>query len=591
MSGVPFTDPPTRNENQTLDPTPDPFLTAHYDQLLFQKLHECDQAHQSDLAAWEAAWERHQQEMRARKMAMEAEIRAREAAMAAEMHLLSAQLMELRATSEAPTGTPQPAGDNAPRTPPCRQSTHIQTQTPSRQKSSTTTTSIPVTPHRGLARTPSANAASPATGVGAKTSTPQKKPAVKAASQTSCMLQSELPDDALGLKKAMIMHIHLLLGWTRASDVPSDPSQQVLADFQSKISDKNDLEAHHQSSPVFPPSLVQIRQTLAVGNRSNILRFLSTISDPILKYIQTCLAKFGVICWCPNLRQSANSLYNSACRIIAIDTFKQVLVAHAYNGLQPNKTYVMKMDILVKIYNHFVHHYMNERYKKNARDPRSVQSADKASPVYRNCVWLAEACCVFLSENGYPQQYIEMIDTKATSDDKADPAGLKEKGWPVHWIKKCPERSWEADIFFRHLEETIERMAKLEGKHIRGRLRKILEMDQKESDFLTLPQGMPIDYFDPSFFNSLQPRIRSRCTSQKIALLPNINLSFTHCEDEFISDDEFKDKYQDVALRYKLNDLVDFGNDNEDFIDDNDDMMDCYYFLFSKHGHSRTVVA
>lgn len=182
----------------------------------------------------------------------------------------------------------------------------------------------------------------------------------------------------------MEMHVRLLSGWLKPSEVPSDPPDEVLAAFQQQVTHEEDLQIRRHGSPIFPPSLVQVGRFLSVSDRGKISRLLQSVSDHILDYIQTCLAQFGLVRWCPDLRQSPDSLYNQACRIIALDTFKQAVVAHAYDGLQPNKQYVTKTEFLSKLYNHFVHFYLSELYKKNARVPGSVQAAEVASPVYRN---------------------------------------------------------------------------------------------------------------------------------------------------------------------------------------------------------------
>jgi hypothetical protein len=96
-----------------------------------------------------------------------------------------------------------------------------------------------------------------------------------------------------------------------------------------------------------------------------------------------CLARFGLTCWCPDLRQTPYALYNAACRIIALDTFKQALVSHTYAHLKPNTTYAKDMGLLICLYDHVVHHYMYLRYKQDSRNPGSVEAADKASPQYR----------------------------------------------------------------------------------------------------------------------------------------------------------------------------------------------------------------
>ena len=113
----------------------------------------------------------------------------------------------------------------------------------------------------------------------------------------------------------------------------------------------------------------------------------------MLIFIQTYLSRSGLNCWCPDLRQSAYSLYNSACRIIAIDTFKQALVSHTYLALAPNTSYASNMDVLVKLYDHFVFHYMRLRYRRDGRTPGSVTLQLQASPQYQGRIRVRTLSC------------------------------------------------------------------------------------------------------------------------------------------------------------------------------------------------------
>jgi hypothetical protein len=68
--------------------------------------------------------------------------------------------------------------------------------------------------------------------------------------------------------------------------------------------------------------------------------------------------------------------------LIAIDTFKQALISHAYAFLAPNTTYAQDMLLLMKIYDHFVHFYQHSGYKKDAKVAGSVKIAEEANPQY-----------------------------------------------------------------------------------------------------------------------------------------------------------------------------------------------------------------
>jgi hypothetical protein len=90
---------------------------------------------------------------------------------------------------------------------------------------------------------------------------------------------------------------------------------------------------------------------------------------------------------------------------------------------------------------------------------------------------------------------------------------------------------------------------------------------------------MPIDYFDHKYYNSLQPRLRYHITNAKIALLPDVSLSFSGTADEKLTDNDFNDKYgAQVLAKYNLvNDVNANDADGEDtwLVDDNDaDMLE-----------------
>ena len=120
---------------------------------------------------------------------------------------------------------------------------------------------------------------------------------------------------------------------------------------------------------------------------------------------------------------------------------------------------------------------------------------------------LASARLTFLKENNYPQWYRDLIDAKATSDDELAPSGLAVKGPKEYHIKKQPECSVEFEMWIRLLDEKREEDACRDPSRRWCEHLQIVPDDQKNSEFLILPTGMPVDYFDPLFFNSLQPRL------------------------------------------------------------------------------------
>ena len=90
-------------------------------------------------------------------------------------------------------------------------------------------------------------------------------------------------------------------------------------------------------------------------------------------------------------------------------------------------------------------------------------------------------------------------------------------------------------------------------KRWRERLRKVPEI-QQESKMDALPLGMLINYFDPDYFDGLQPRLRYRITHTQVALPPDIkNIFKSSSIDRKLSDKEFTEKYgAEILGKYEI---------------------------------------
>jgi len=99
--------------------------------------------------------------------------------------------------------------------------------------------------------------------------------------------------------------------------------------FYSQFSDsatQADLEAAISSPQCIDISLVQIGFSISLTTSKQLLAKIKMIKEFILEYVQTFLAKFGLVRFCLDYNQSAYSTYNSAYHLIALETFKQALL-------------------------------------------------------------------------------------------------------------------------------------------------------------------------------------------------------------------------------------------------------------------------
>jgi hypothetical protein len=181
----------------------------------------------------------------------------------------------------------------------------------------------------------------------------------------------------------MTLHLRILWGLVDPKQVPQDPSDQILATFASCFTTEASLYECREGPMRIAPTLVQIGSSVSITDHGQIAAQILLVEEHMLEYMQACLARFGLTSWCPDLRQTPYALYNAACRVIALDTFKQALVSHTYAHLKPNTTYAREMELLIRLYDHVVHHYMYLRYRRDSRNPGCVTAADKASPQYR----------------------------------------------------------------------------------------------------------------------------------------------------------------------------------------------------------------
>ena len=75
-----------------------------------------------------------------------------------------------------------------------------------------------------------------------------------------------------------------------------------------------------------------------------------------------------------------------------------------------------------------------------------------------------------------------------------------------------------------------------------------------DSPIETLPQDMPLDYFDPSFFNGLQYDTQQLCADPGMIAIPKDQQTwFTHSAEECLGDEDFIELHgTEVFNKYKF---------------------------------------
>lgn len=236
----------------------------------------------------------------------------------------------------------------------------------------------------------------------------------------------------------------------------------------------------------------------------------------MLGYMQATLACYGMCQWNPDLTQPSDSLFNVACHFVVIGTFRQALITRTYTAYRIPLKYVDSYDLLSKLYDHIVHFHYAAHFRKELDTPGSVLTATELQAWLTHQahvrlfmyfllkflihVQLAKVRINWLTANRYPPHYIALCQPAATSDDELDPNDSTKKMYCIH---KRPERSNEAECWIHHLEMKClqDNKYKRGGPHPYHRHVPAVPID---SSIKNLPWNMPLDYFDPTFFNGLQ---------------------------------------------------------------------------------------
>ncbi|MBW0550552.1 hypothetical protein O181_090267 [Austropuccinia psidii MF-1] len=122
--------------------------------------------------------------------------------------------------------------------------------------------------------------------------------------------------------------------------------------------------------------------------------------------------------------------------------------------------------------------------------------------------------------NNFPQHYLKILsDPDAHSKDKVDPVTKKNT------IKRVACNSEKANLFMCRLDEEMEKADQANRsktpKHVKD-----LPVNGIGSISQTIPNGLPMDFYDPEWFNN-QTACQKRIFSDlyKVAFLPNATKS------------------------------------------------------------------
>ncbi|KNZ52876.1 hypothetical protein VP01_3413g3 [Puccinia sorghi] len=196
---------------------------------------------------------------------------------------------------------------------------------------------------------------------------------------------------------------------------------------------------------------------------------------------QGLMARLGLSIWCPNLDEDSASLYNTEHRIAALTKFTKLAATSVYAYLKVNPEMAQNMSLLIPAYNHFLHYFQLNKYKKELKQKGKVAEEASNKKFNKNC-------------ERFPKRHRDMLEPITThSDEKL----VEAKGY--YMIKTMPYCSLNANQFFCQLDDVMKNAAK-QDPLAKTSLRRICQLPKKPepSAFKMAPKGLLIDFYSLS---------------------------------------------------------------------------------------------
>ncbi|KAI9624893.1 hypothetical protein KEM48_008675 [Puccinia striiformis f. sp. tritici PST-130] len=302
-------------------------------------------------------------------------------------------------------------------------------------------------------------------------------------------------------RDCVFAHICLLWGMIETASVPPAANPELVQQFCARFTDISQFNAFAEESAAsgsVADSDISMLQDARAG-AIKVGKHLVHIDDNAVRYIHAYLGKLGIRVWGPNLFKGPESIYNSACRMAAINTLQQVASSGVYNFMNFNRKYLTETGLFIRTYNHFVHHLLKKRFDAEVKNPGAYQAVVLAKNSGTNRSRLAFERQTFASSKGFPRRYQDILkETNAHSDDEWDP---EAKCWT---IKTLGYRSTAGNIFMRRLDEVMQN-SKAAGVSAASRKRiRRLPKEPVLSSFTKAPKSLALDFYSRRWLQKLQ---------------------------------------------------------------------------------------
>ncbi|MBW0581405.1 hypothetical protein O181_121120 [Austropuccinia psidii MF-1] len=233
-----------------------------------------------------------------------------------------------------------------------------------------------------------------------------------------------------------------------------------------------------------------------------------------------------------------------------------------------NLKFLDNIQLLESTYNHIVYFTLAKRHKQEMKESGKYLRDKERQAILRARLRLKNLRYTFGVSQKFPRRYLKILENvDSHSDDERIPGSNK------YHIKTLECQSKNASLFMQRVDEEISKAEKDNGK-TSNRRERLIPDEPLKSVCTRVPKGLPIDFYDPSWFNSRSAGHKTLIADAfNIAFLPDASQSLRGIQhpNERLGDKKFTDKYWDQVIdRYDISHEI----PNEEELDDSDEELD-----------------
>ncbi|VDB99908.1 unnamed protein product [Peniophora sp. CBMAI 1063] len=383
----------------------------------------------------------------------------------------------------------------------------------------------------------------------------------------------EVPKGALGVQSALQIHLRILSLLCSPYDVLPHISGNLSSLMQTRLAGPQNVKASvdaaiassrntpREASLKFDELRNAITHAGRKNSRSAIFRNMQRMLsyETHIKFAYGALFSLGLSAWTPDIYgNNPDSLYNLLHETIAISTFEHMCASFAYTVFGVDFEHLKDSVLLQKMYRHFVFSYLRKSGEKEAERPGALKEESELSNLYKRRQKRRQGRSDWVKANGYSKKVVRMFkENEGTSEDEWDEARH------AYVAKAVTGRSPALTRFVIWVDEKRAKVVQPgsgKGKTKRSRnapRARIRLSPPPPPTVVALPIEVPVDYFDPEYFNEdVLPRDRARYAEYGVAFPAELLRGDTVTEHMAwcnLSEDQFMQKYgKDVLEDYNI---------------------------------------